>query len=528
MRRTRLGLAWVLVVLASGCCASQAGAYVYWTNSESNSIGRANLDGSGADQSFITGATNPDSVVVDGQYIYWINNGGDTSGDGTIGRANLDGSGVEESFITGLSFPDGVAVNGQYIYWTNDGDRTIGRANLDGSGVNQSFITGASEPAGLAINSQHIYWTNQETATIGRANLDGSEVEESFITGTTGPFGVTINDQHIYWANRGNNTIGRANLDGTGVDQSFIANAGGATGLALDSRYLYWTEDFSGAGESTIARANLDGSTPDPSLISGASGPFAVAVDAGPAGTATPSAPSLTFASQPLDTYSTPQTLTITNTGDGQLQLGQASVTGGDNDDFLTASNTCSGATLWTDDTCTIGVRFGPTAANGRSATLTLTSNDPASPLSITLQGTGGSLPEGPPGANGTNGTNGAAGPIGLTGVGPVGPVGPQGPAGQIELAICKPVTTGRGKHKKTTQKCSTQLEASPVTFTTTGALVAAVLRRGKIVYATGRAIGSGSSTKLLLTQRQAIANGVYTLTLRRGRHLRSETVTID
>jgi hypothetical protein len=39
--------------------------YIYWANVFDGTIGRANLDGTGVDQSFITGATNPDSVAVD-------------------------------------------------------------------------------------------------------------------------------------------------------------------------------------------------------------------------------------------------------------------------------------------------------------------------------------------------------------------------------------------------------------------------------------------------------------------------------
>ena len=42
------------------------GAHIYWTNSGINAtLGRANLDGSGANQVFITGATGPCGVAVD-------------------------------------------------------------------------------------------------------------------------------------------------------------------------------------------------------------------------------------------------------------------------------------------------------------------------------------------------------------------------------------------------------------------------------------------------------------------------------
>jgi virginiamycin B lyase len=87
-------------------------------------------------------------VAVDAEHIYWTN--GSLS---TIGRADLDGSNPNQSFITGANFPFGVAVDAEHIYWTrNVFLGTIGRADLDGSNPNQSFITGASEPIGVAVD----------------------------------------------------------------------------------------------------------------------------------------------------------------------------------------------------------------------------------------------------------------------------------------------------------------------------------------------------------------------------------------
>ena len=84
-------------------------------------------------------------------FVYWANYryyGGGT----TIGRANLDGTNPNQSFITGANSAHGVAVDGQFIYWTNQFGDTIGRANLDGTNPNQSFITGANGPALLVVN----------------------------------------------------------------------------------------------------------------------------------------------------------------------------------------------------------------------------------------------------------------------------------------------------------------------------------------------------------------------------------------
>ena len=80
-------------------------------------------------------ADTPYGSAVDGQYICWGN-----FGTNTIGRANLDGTGANERFITGAcNFPTRVAVDSQHIYWTTwtmgavPSTGTIGEANLDGT-----------------------------------------------------------------------------------------------------------------------------------------------------------------------------------------------------------------------------------------------------------------------------------------------------------------------------------------------------------------------------------------------------------
>ncbi len=57
-------------------------------------------------QSFISGILGPD-VAVDGSYIYWTD-----YSNSRIGRANLDGTGVNQSFISaGVSNPYGIAIS---------------------------------------------------------------------------------------------------------------------------------------------------------------------------------------------------------------------------------------------------------------------------------------------------------------------------------------------------------------------------------------------------------------------------------
>jgi sugar lactone lactonase YvrE len=252
--------------LLSQTCGPQG--HIYWANTSAGSIGRADLDGQNANQSFITTVSSSFGVAVDGSHVYW------TDLTTKIGRADLDGQNANQNFITGANLPDGVAVDGSHVYWANLGAGTIGRADLDGQNVNQSFITGASEPRGVAVDSSHVYWANRLADTIGRADLDGQNVNQSFITGAIQPDGVAVDGSHVYWATFGSGTIGRADLDGQNVNQSFITGASGPRGVAVDGSHVYWTNAFLG----TIGRADLDGQNVNQSFITGATDPNGVAV----------------------------------------------------------------------------------------------------------------------------------------------------------------------------------------------------------------------------------------------------------
>ena len=107
------------LLVASLTVASRAEAFVYWSGN-TGGIGRANLDGTGADNGFIFGYSC--GVAVDGTHIYWADQGAFPS-SASIGRANLDGPGVVEDFIPipADDAPCGVAVDGAHIYWANAG-----------------------------------------------------------------------------------------------------------------------------------------------------------------------------------------------------------------------------------------------------------------------------------------------------------------------------------------------------------------------------------------------------------------------
>lgn len=401
MRALRVVFAAIAVLAVAPAAAH---GYVYWASGtlSGETIARANLDATGVNRSFITGATTPRGLAVGGGYIYWVDN---TFVAGRIARANLDGGGVNLSFIptigTSTTQARGMAVDGSHIYWARSTD--IGRADVDGANVNQGFITGVGSVTDVAVDASHVYWSDGAGNRIGRANLDGSGVDANFITGASLPFELDVDAGHVYWTNNSSNRIGRANLDGTGVNQSFITGLTSPRGLAVDATHIYWSESV-----SLIGRARLDGTEVDPDYIAAVSASAGVAVD-GPAVRAS----GVAFGTQRAGTASAALPAVVTNIGDLPLTVRSATVSGAP---FGIASDACTGRTVGPGQACTVHVRFSPTAAGDAAGQLVLADDAGDSPQRLSLTGTG------------TVADTGPAGPLGATG--PLGTTGAQGPAG--------------------------------------------------------------------------------------------------
>ena len=167
---------------------------IYWTERSEHRILRANLDGSnvetlagGHGQSrAVLRVSAPYGLALDTAWskMYWTDMGTDT-----IQRADLDGSNVE-TLISGVNSSSLAldAAEGKMYYATRG---KIQRADLDGSNV-ETLVTGVTT-FGLALNVAEgkIYWTYRHRGKIQRADLDGSNVE-TLVAGLDTPDGITL------------------------------------------------------------------------------------------------------------------------------------------------------------------------------------------------------------------------------------------------------------------------------------------------------------------------------------------------
>lgn len=101
------------------------------------------------------------------------------------------------------------------------------------------------------------------------------------------------------------------------------------------------------------------------------------------------SASSIAFGNQGVGTASSAQTVMVTNTGRLDLAFAGVSLSGANAGDFAKASDTCSGAAIIPDATCTVSVKFTPKATGNRTAALSFTDGINTGPQIVSLGGTG-------------------------------------------------------------------------------------------------------------------------------------------
>lgn len=221
----------------------------------------------------------PSGHWIDGGHIYWANDGTES-----IGRANLNGSDADPNWIPNLGGTvSGIAVDGSYLYWTvSSTSNYIGRVPIAGGTPDPTFIHAGPDPQGIAVQSGTIY--------VGVLN----QIEKAPATGLEAPVplgtslgsgvqvpSLAVGGGYVYFGEFGDvQAIGRMTVGGLDQTGDFISGPLFAGGLATDGTYLYWSSSTD--GEIGRALIGSEGATNiDNDFISEPDDPFGVAVDAG-------------------------------------------------------------------------------------------------------------------------------------------------------------------------------------------------------------------------------------------------------
>jgi PKD repeat protein len=217
-----------------GLAYDSVNAKIYYSDFETanGKIWRMDLDG-GNREAIVSGITDPYSVVLNltGGKVYWADD------DGNVGRANLDGTGLEKSFI---QIADGqlrgIAYSAKkdilYFYEVNNED--LYAAKSDGTGV-AKIVEGAY---GYSIYVDDVngklYYEDRNEPSIMQINLDGSGRIKIADVPSTRVHGMAIdyNENKFYWTDRDKGLIKRSNLDGSGAE-NFLSNLKSPRGMFI-------------------------------------------------------------------------------------------------------------------------------------------------------------------------------------------------------------------------------------------------------------------------------------------------------
>jgi hypothetical protein len=187
--------------------------------------------------------------------------------------------------------------------------------------------------------------------------------------------GTTSSAQTITLTNTSSGSLSISGITASG-DFSQTNNCGSTLAASAScSISVIFTPTASGTRSGAISVSDNAPASPQAVALSGTGVVLTPAVSLSPT--------SLTFASQAVGTTSGAQTVTLTNTGSGSLSISSIAATG----DF-SQTNNC-GSSLAASASCSISVRFAPTASGTRTGAISVSDNAPASPQAVTLSGTG-------------------------------------------------------------------------------------------------------------------------------------------
>ncbi|MDR3676720.1 MAG: choice-of-anchor D domain-containing protein [Acidobacteriota bacterium] len=322
------------------------------------------------------------------------------------------GSGPVASLSSGaLTFASqnlGTTSAAQSVTLTNTGNASLTITSIAATGTNSSDFTvtktcGSSlaanasctisvkfTPAAIGSRAASVSIIDNavgspQTITLaGTGSAPSAGVTTTSLTFTSQNLGTTSTAQVVTLNNTGNAALTISSITFTGTNSGDFAETTTCGSTLASGSSCTFSVTFTplAAGSRTASLVITDnsndvtGSQQSVSLTGTGTGPVVSL-----------SATSLAFGSQSLNTSSASLGVTLTNTGNASLTITSISVTGTNAGDF-TQTNTCV-SPVAANGTCTITVKFTPTAILSRNASVTITDNATSSPQTVTLTGTG-------------------------------------------------------------------------------------------------------------------------------------------
>uniref|UniRef100_A0AAY4EED2 EGF-like domain-containing protein n=1 Tax=Denticeps clupeoides TaxID=299321 RepID=A0AAY4EED2_9TELE len=247
-----------------GLACDWLGNKLYWTDSETNRIEVAELDGSLRKVLFWQDLDQPRAISLDpGRgYMYWT----DWGEIPKIERAGMDGTCREIIIDNDIYWPNGLTLDydEQKLYWADAKFNFIHRSNLDGSSREVVVRGELPHPFALTLYEDTLFWTDWTTHSVHSCNKHTGKGHREIHSNIFSPMDIHVfsqkrqptgtdtftNQEHIY------NSFGESFLDGSDAQFVVTSQVDHPDGIAVDwiGRNLYWTD--TGTDRIEVTRLN--------------------------------------------------------------------------------------------------------------------------------------------------------------------------------------------------------------------------------------------------------------------------------
>lgn len=207
-------------------------SHVYFTRRDAGTVSRVARAG-GAVQVLAEGQNLVQSLALDQNNVYWLNNG---FGTPSLQKLPLAGGEPVEIASTTDANLASLAIDATYAYWGGSG--SIVKTPLAG-GAEETLASGQLNNGALAIDSTNVYWLNYgdgaNTGSVMKVPKAGGTAV-TLASNVDTPYAIAVQGSTVYFASF-SDYVKKVATSGGAV--STLSTTTGATALAVDANAIY-------------------------------------------------------------------------------------------------------------------------------------------------------------------------------------------------------------------------------------------------------------------------------------------------
>lgn len=217
--------------------------FVFFTDSNTQSILRVAKDGDGGISTIVAGEPNLFDLVAGGGYIYFSNpSAADGGPGGLLSRCPTTGctQPTRTDFLSGTpKQPASLAMDSAHLYYAfANSSGEVWRCDRPAC-TNAKRLVTAPEPLSLALNGSNVSWYAYQTGAIFTCAKGGCVTPDSRGHGSTLVYGMAADATYLYFADVAG-TISRVEVANFGVEDPVIEKQNGPHYILEDGPDLYW------------------------------------------------------------------------------------------------------------------------------------------------------------------------------------------------------------------------------------------------------------------------------------------------